>query len=141
MEIFSATQWPEKIQKQAAQVLGVSQSKITVRVKRIGGGFGGKEIRCLLVALPCVVASNKLKRPVRCTLTRQEDMIITGTRNPILFKYKVAFTKEGYLTGLDVKVWLNAGCTMDYSCLVCCFCVNLYNLIFYECVLYFVHFW
>uniref|UniRef100_A0A336MW54 Xanthine dehydrogenase n=1 Tax=Culicoides sonorensis TaxID=179676 RepID=A0A336MW54_CULSO len=118
MEIFSATQWPENIQKRAAQVMGVPQSKITVRVKRIGGGFGGKETRCLLIALPCVVAADKLKQPVRCTLTRQEDMLITGTRNSILFKYKVGFTKDGYLTGLDVKLWLNAGCTMDYSCLV-----------------------
>lgn len=82
-------------------------------------------------------------------------MIITGTRNPILFKYKVAFTKEGYLTGLDVKVWLNAGCTMDYSCLVCDSIYVQMNILkaiplyvktdacelTHECVLYFVDFW
>lgn len=118
LEIYSSTQWPENIQKRVAKMLQTDQSKITVRAKHIGGGFGGKETRNLLISLPCALAAMKLRRPIRCTLDRDEDMIMTGTRNPMLFKYKVGFSKEGYLLGLDVKAWLNAGCTMDYSSLV-----------------------
>lgn len=33
--------------------------KIVVKVKRIGGGFGGKETAALKVALPCAVAAMK----------------------------------------------------------------------------------
>lgn len=41
----------------------------------------------LLRLLPCV----RLKRPVRCMLDRDEDMLITGGRHPFYAKYKVGF--------------------------------------------------
>jgi xanthine dehydrogenase/oxidase len=48
-------------------------------------------------------------------LDRDEDMSITGTRHPFYFKYKVAFTKEGLLTGCDIQIYNNAGYSMDLS--------------------------
>lgn len=118
MEIFSATQWPKWIQQRTAFLTGLPESKISARVKRIGGGFGGKEVRPILIALPTVFVAYKLRRPVRCTLERDEDMMLTGTRNALLFKYKASFTKDGVITGLHVKTWVNAGHTMDCSCFV-----------------------
>lgn len=118
LEIFSSTQWPQKIQKESARLLGISESRVNVRVKRIGGGFGGKEAKGLMVALPAVFAAGKLKRPIRCVLTREEDMISSGTRSPMLFKYKTWFNQQGQILGLDVKLWINGGCTMDFSCAV-----------------------
>lgn len=44
---------------QAAQCLGVANNKVTVRVKRMGGGFGGKETRFRLNALPAAIAARK----------------------------------------------------------------------------------
>ena len=49
------------------------------QLKRMGGGFGGKETRTVFVAASCAVAAKKLGRPVRMTLDRDEDMSITGT--------------------------------------------------------------
>lgn len=48
-------------------------------------------------------------------LDRDEDMMITGTRHPYLFKYKIGFTNEGMLQALDIKVYANAGNTIDLS--------------------------
>lgn len=106
------------IQQRAAYLTGLPEAKISARVKRIGGGFGGKEVRPILIALPSIFAAYKLRRPVRCTLDRDEDMMLTGTRNALLFKYKASFTKEGVITGLHVQTWVNAGHTMDCSCFV-----------------------
>jgi xanthine dehydrogenase molybdopterin-binding subunit B len=39
--------------------LNFKLSNRVVKVGRVGGGFGGKEIRCLMVALPCAVAAQK----------------------------------------------------------------------------------
>ena len=36
--------------------------------------------------------STRLQRPVRCSLDRAEDMIITGSRHPFLGRYKVHIT-------------------------------------------------
>jgi len=48
-------------------------------------------------------------------LDRDEDMLITGTRHPFLFKYKVGFTKEGLITACDIECYNNAGWSMDLS--------------------------
>lgn len=61
------------------------------------------------------LAAYTLKRPVRMALDRDEDMILTGGRNPFLFKYKVAFNKNGEIKALDIKAFCNAGFTLDIS--------------------------
>ena len=89
--------------------------RIVCKVKRMGGGFGGKETRSALVAAPAAVASFRLQRPVRCMLDRDEDMMSTGTRHPFTAKYKVGFNRNGRLTALDVQLYSNGGNTMDLS--------------------------
>lgn len=48
-------------------------------------------------------------------LDRDEDMMITGTRHPFLFKYKVGFSNDGLIKVLEVHVYANAGCSWDLS--------------------------
>ena len=54
-----------------------------------GGGFGGKESRFVMLAVPVAVAAHKLQRSVRCMLDRDEDMVMSGNRHPFYAKYKV----------------------------------------------------
>ncbi|ESO07509.1 hypothetical protein HELRODRAFT_110470 [Helobdella robusta] len=114
-EIWSSTQHCDDVQRGAASVMGVSTSKILVRVGRVGGGFGGKENKPQIPALPAVVAAHKFKRPVRCTLDRDDDMLMTGGRHPYYAKYKVGFTKEGHIEALVVEMFANCGCFSDCS--------------------------
>lgn len=51
-------------------------------------------------------------------MDRDEDMMVTGGRNPFLFKYKIAFMNDGRIKGVDVQAYCNAGYSMDYSFLV-----------------------
>lgn len=115
LEIFCSSQNPSEIQKLAAKILEIPANRVVARTKRLGGGFGGKESKATLVALPVAFAAYKLGRPVRLALDRDEDMMITGTRHPFYFKWKVSFTKTGELTGCDINIYNNAGCTMDLS--------------------------
>uniref|UniRef100_A0A3B3ZI89 Xanthine dehydrogenase n=1 Tax=Periophthalmus magnuspinnatus TaxID=409849 RepID=A0A3B3ZI89_9GOBI len=86
IEIFSSTQSPSKTQSLVARALGISSNRVHVRVKRMGGGFGGKDILSTVVAL----AAHRYDRPVRCMLDRDEDMLVTGGRHPFYSKYKVS---------------------------------------------------
>ncbi|KAL9892420.1 xanthine dehydrogenase rosy [Glossina fuscipes fuscipes] len=115
IEIFCSTQHPSEVQKLISHVLSIPSHKINCRAKRLGGGFGGKESRGISVALPVALACYRLRRPVRCMLDRDEDMMITGTRHPFLYKYKVGCTKEGLITACDVELYNNAGWSMDLS--------------------------
>ncbi|XP_077989770.1 xanthine dehydrogenase/oxidase-like [Glandiceps talaboti] len=115
MEIISSTQNLTATQKVAAKVLGVPENRIVCKVKRIGGGFGGKETRCCIYSTIAAVAAHKVGQPVRCTLDRQEDMCTSGTRHPFMSRYKVGFGNNGQIQALEVKLYSNAGNTEDLS--------------------------
>ncbi|KAM8705161.1 hypothetical protein ACLKA7_009592 [Drosophila subpalustris] len=115
LELFCSTQHPSEVQKLVSHVISVPAHRVVCRAKRLGGGFGGKESRGISVALPAALAAHRLRRPVRCMLDRDEDMLITGTRHPFLFKYKVGFTREGLITACDIECYNNAGWSMDLS--------------------------
>uniref|UniRef100_A0A0F8BFX1 Xanthine dehydrogenase/oxidase n=1 Tax=Larimichthys crocea TaxID=215358 RepID=A0A0F8BFX1_LARCR len=116
MELFVSTQSASKTQSLVAKALGVPANRVVVRVKRMGGGFGGKESRTTVLSTVVAVAANKLKRPVRCMLDRDEDMLITGGRHPFYGKYKVVgFLSSGKVVALDVSYYSNVGNSMDLS--------------------------
>lgn len=115
MEIFCSTQNPSEIQQATAEVLNIPANRVVCKVKRMGGGFGGKETKGTILALPAAVASFHLQRPVRCMMDRDEDMMTTGTRHPFVAQYKVGFNADGRITALDVRMYSNGGNSMDLS--------------------------
>ncbi|KAJ0029771.1 hypothetical protein NQD34_004768, partial [Periophthalmus magnuspinnatus] len=115
IEIFSSTQSPSQTQSCVARVLGVPSNRVHVRVKRIGGGFGGKEFRANILSNVVALAAHRLRRPVRCMLDRDEDMLMTGGRHPFYAKYKVGFSESGRVLALDVTYYSNAGNSTDLS--------------------------
>lgn len=115
LEVYCSSQHPTEIQKLVSHVTGLHAARIATKVKRMGGGFGGKESRGLLVALPAALAAHRLGRPVRCMLDRDEDMQTTGTRHPFYFRYKVAANMDGKIQGLDIEIYSNAGYSTDLS--------------------------
>ncbi|KAK0626374.1 molybdopterin binding aldehyde oxidase/xanthine dehydrogenase [Immersiella caudata] len=119
MEIFSSTQNPNEAQVYAAQVLGVQANKVVVRVKRMGGGFGGKESRSVQLSSICALAAQKTRRPVRYMLTREEDMIVSGQRHPFMGRWKVGVNKDGKIQALDLDIFNNGGWSWDLSAAVC----------------------
>ncbi|XP_062980216.1 xanthine dehydrogenase/oxidase-like [Elgaria multicarinata webbii] len=115
MELFVSTQNLMKTQEFVANALGVPSNRIVVRVKRMGGGFGGKETRNTIVSTAVAVAAVKAGCPVRCMLDRDEDMLISGGRHPFLGQYKVGFKKNGRITSLDAVYYSNGGNSVDLS--------------------------
>jgi xanthine dehydrogenase/oxidase len=81
----------------------------------MGGGFGGKETRSIQLAGICAAAANKVKRPVRCMLNRDEDIITSGQRHAFLSRWKVAVNNDGKIQALDADVYANGGWTQDLS--------------------------
>ncbi|CAH1407061.1 unnamed protein product [Nezara viridula] len=115
MEIYTSSQHPTEIQNLVALALGIPFNRIVCKVKRMGGGFGGKESRSAYLALCTAVAAYKLKRPVRAMLDRKEDMVITGHRHPFYGKYKAGFDKDGKIKACEISLYCNAGCSTDLS--------------------------
>jgi xanthine dehydrogenase/oxidase len=70
LTIYSSTQAPTKTQNYCASTTGTPASKVVVRMKRMGGGFGGKETRSVFASAAAAVAAKMTSRPVRLTLAR-----------------------------------------------------------------------
>eukprot|EP00761_Pharyngomonas_kirbyi_P013987 gb/GECH01014017.1/.p1 GENE.gb/GECH01014017.1/~~gb/GECH01014017.1/.p1 ORF type:complete len:1345 (+),score=341.46 gb/GECH01014017.1/:1-4035(+) len=114
MSVWVTCQNPSKVQQIVAELLNVPLNRITAKVKRIGGGFGGKETR-FVSSLGTAVAARKLRQPVRIVFDRETDVTVMGQRHPFIGKYKIGAKKNGELVALDVKLHSNAGWSQDLS--------------------------
>jgi xanthine dehydrogenase/oxidase len=116
MVVHSSTQNPSKTQMFVAGVLGIPSSCVTCKVKRMGGGFGGKETRSVFIACAVGVAAKKLQRPVKINVERDVDMMITGQRHPFVAKYRAGLHPgTGKLAAMDVSIYANGGYSFDLT--------------------------
>ncbi|EAT12215.1 xanthine dehydrogenase molybdopterin binding subunit [Bermanella marisrubri] len=115
MKVYTSSQHPTEVQKLVAEVLDLPMNYISVEVRRMGGGFGGKETQAAPWACMASVAANKLKRPVKLRLPRQDDMVMTGKRHDFLNQYRVAFDESGKILATDIMVAGKCGYSPDLS--------------------------
>src|SRR5476651_731896 len=115
MIVYCSTQNPTEVQKLVAEVLGVSMNKIVVDMRRMGGGFGGKETQAASPACLCAVVARLTGQPTKMRLPRVEDMLMTGKRHPFYIEYDVGFDDSGRLHGIQLELAGNCGCSPDLS--------------------------
>jgi xanthine dehydrogenase large subunit len=115
VEVHSSSQHPTEVQHVVAHALGLPSKDVTCIVKRMGGGFGGKESQGAPFAAYAALAARRLQRPVRCVITKDDDMVMTGKRNPFENEYRVGFDGDGRILALDVELYSDAGAYADLS--------------------------
>lgn len=115
IEIHTSSQHPTETQHVVAHALGIPAKDVVCQVKRMGGGFGGKESQAAPFAAMAALAAQKLKRAVRICLTKDDDMIMTGKRNPFENNYKVGFNHQGEILSLEINLFSDAGAYADLS--------------------------
>src|SRR5258708_30116188 len=99
--VHSSTQHPTEVQHVCAEILGYDFNQVTTVVRRLGGGFGGKESNASWVAGAAALAAAKTGQPVKLRLPREIDMIATGKRHGFVYRYTVGFDHEGRGLALD----------------------------------------
>lgn len=115
MLVYSSTQHPSEVQKLVAEVLDVPINRITVDMRRMGGGFGGKESQAAAWACMAAALVLKTKRPVKIRLPRVDDMTMTGKRHPFYNTYDIGFDEQGQILAADIMVTGNCGHSPDLS--------------------------
>ena len=113
--VFSSTQHPTEVQHMVAHVLDVPASAVTVTVRRMGGGFGGKETQMNLFCVVAALAAKKLNRPVKLRPDRDQDMIVTGKRHDFVIDYDVGFDDQGRIEAVDGRFAARCGWSADLS--------------------------
>ncbi|WP_336057585.1 xanthine dehydrogenase molybdopterin binding subunit [Nitratireductor sp. CH_MIT9313-5] len=113
--VFSSTQHPSEVQHMVAHALGVPSHAVTVEIRRMGGGFGGKETQANIFAAVAAIAAKKTRRPVKIRPDRDDDMIATGKRHDFLIDYEVGFDDEGRILGVAFTYAARCGFSADLS--------------------------
>ncbi|TBV00699.1 xanthine dehydrogenase molybdopterin binding subunit [Phytopseudomonas dryadis] len=115
MLVHCSTQNPSEVQKLVAEVLGIAMHKVVIDMRRMGGGFGGKETQAAGPACLCAVIAHLTGRPTKMRLPRLDDMLMTGKRHPFYVEYDVGFDASGRLHGLQLELAGNCGYSPDLS--------------------------
>ncbi len=115
MVVHSSTQHPTEIQHKVAEAIGLPMHAVRCEVRRMGGGFGGKESQGNALAVGCAVAARATGRPCKMRYDRDDDMMITGKRHDFRISYDVGFDDQGVLAGVDFVQMTRCGWALDLS--------------------------
>jgi 4-hydroxybenzoyl-CoA reductase subunit alpha len=114
LTLWSSTQTPHYVHRLLARILDVPAAHVRVIAAPVGGGFGGK-----LDPFAHEIAACKLSqltgRPVKITLTREEVFYVHRGRHPVLMWIKTGFARNGAITGMHFRSWLDGGAYGSYG--------------------------
>ncbi len=119
MVIHCSSQHPTEVQHKVAEALGLHMHDVRVEMRRMGGGFGGKESQGNPLAIACAVAARATGRPCKMRYDRDDDMIITGKRHDFRIHYRIGADAEGRILGADFVQLARCGWSPDLSLPVC----------------------
>ncbi|BDS11826.1 xanthine dehydrogenase molybdopterin binding subunit [Aureispira anguillae] len=115
IRVVSSTQGPTQVQRGIARVLGLAMHKIEVDVRRLGGGFGGKEDQATPFAVLAALGAFLSKKPVKLILDREEDLRMTGKRHPYTSDFKIGLDEQLKIIAYEADFYQNAGAAADLS--------------------------
>ena len=107
LSIWTSTQGAFVVQRQVAEVLGISVSQVSVTPCEIGGGFGGK-ISVYLEPVAAVL-SRETGRPVKIIMSRIEEFEGTGPTPASHIKVKMGATNDGRIVAAEADLMYEAG--------------------------------
>ncbi len=119
MLVHASSQHPTEIQHKVAEALGLPMSAVRVEVRRMGGGFGGKESQGNALAVACAVAARATGRPCRMRYDRDDDFTVTGKRHDFRIAYRLGVDAAGRILGADIRQYARCGWSADLSLAVC----------------------
>lgn len=107
MHVYSGGQGVWDDRDQICAMLGITTDKVTVELVSNGGGFGGKED--MSNQGQTALAAWLLQKPVKCTLSREESLLMHAKRHPIRMEYTVGCDANGKLTAVRARMVGDSG--------------------------------
>ena len=115
IHLWCSTQHPTEMQHVVAHALGLDANQVVVEMRRMGGGFGGKESQSAIFACIASVAAQRLNCPVKLRLDRDDDMMITGKRHGFHYEYEVGYDDEGLIQAIRIEMAAQSGFSADLT--------------------------
>ena len=108
LTVWASTQVPFRVRDQLAAMLGLPPADVRVVAPDVGGAFGAK-LLCYPEYAAVAAIARRLGRPVRWVDTRSETMLAMNHGRSHVQYVEVGATREGRITGLQVRVVADSG--------------------------------
>jgi nicotinate dehydrogenase large molybdopterin subunit len=109
MTVTAPMQAPFTVRRNVAPVLGLPINRVRCVVTPLGGGFGGKEDSPIDTCVRAAVLAWKTGKPVRIEYTREEIMLSTCKRHPMIIRCKIGAKKDGTFTAMEGTIYNEQG--------------------------------
>ncbi|XP_063364889.1 uncharacterized protein LOC134653456 [Cydia amplana] len=117
LEVYDSTQWMDLTQRAISRCLNMNESDIHLKVRRIGGGFGGKISRNVRTSTACALAAKLLNTPCRFVVPLQTNLATAGGRLPCQCEYEVGVDDNGKIQYLNATIVEDNGCSNNENIL------------------------
>ncbi len=99
LTVYTGTQYVWGVREEVAEAFGLARDDVRVVCRYVGGGFGARNEAGDYTFIAAELA-RRTGRPVRCALTRREENVDSGNRNPTIQRLAVGARADGTLTAL-----------------------------------------
>lgn len=107
IDVWSTTKEPENLRRLLAEVAGVDPGSVRVHLVPLGGDFGAKGFPFVEVA--CYALAVRTGRPVRHTMSYEEELTSTAARHPLTLRLRTAVGIDGRLSAVHAESALDGG--------------------------------
>lgn len=101
VELIGPTQTPAAARAATSKLLNIPENKIKVEITRLGGGFG-RRLKFDYV-LEAAELSSIIKKPVKVTWLREDDMMGGSYRPAVRYRFEAALDEKGILIGYKLR--------------------------------------
>jgi len=105
--VYTASQGVYDDHRGIVEMLGVTDDKVRVISKLVGGGFGGKED--LSVQHHAALLAWHTGKPVKLTFTRKESFLVHPKRHPMDIDMTTACDENGKITAVRARIVADTG--------------------------------
>jgi isoquinoline 1-oxidoreductase beta subunit len=102
VQVWAGTQWPSRVQAEAARIAGVTPDKVRVHMLPMGGGFGRRAH--VEYATEAVEISKAVGRPVKLTSTREDDIANAHVRPMTAHRIDIGLDAAGKVTAWKHRI-------------------------------------
>lgn len=124
MTVYTATQWVFYVQRSVSQCLSLPPERVVIVPTKLGVHLDGKLWYPALVACHAALGAFITGKPVRLSLTREEDFRYSPKRNATEIHITSSLGEDGELLGTEIKLLADLGAApvftdeiLDQTCL------------------------
>uniref|UniRef100_A0A8D8U4Z5 Xanthine dehydrogenase n=2 Tax=Cacopsylla melanoneura TaxID=428564 RepID=A0A8D8U4Z5_9HEMI len=113
VDVFAASQWVTLVQEMVAGAINLSNNRVNVKTRRVGGGYGSKLSRSCFPAVIAAVCSSNINKPVKVVMPIETMSSGLGRRYSIFATYEGSADEKGVIQTLNSTINVDEGATLN----------------------------